>query len=132
MLVRVVYVSHMAGSTGHADLERLLASARNRQLDLTGALVVCEGRFAQVLEGRPEAVDEMMAKIGADRRHEALRVLMHASVEKRLFPDWDMGLLVEPNCPEVVAELLSAEPTGERLLGAIQRLMEEVRSAPFR
>ena len=51
MLVRVLCVSSVAAGMTSDGMERLVASAqrRNRQLDLTGALLNGDGRFVQAL-----------------------------------------------------------------------------------
>ena len=95
MLLRVLYVSLMEPGLHSCDLERLVFSARrrNRQLDLTGALFVCEGRFVQALEGQEEAVDKMMLEIARDPRHRDLHVYESAPIKLRMFADWDMAFI---------------------------------------
>lgn len=95
MLTRVLYISSVAPGVTSSDVERLVASSRrrNRQLDITGALVVCSVRFAQVLEGREDAIEEMLAKIAKDPRHTNMKLLARFAIEKRLCDSWDMAFV---------------------------------------
>lgn len=64
---------------------------KNRLVDVTGFLVAGEGRFLQLLEGPEAAVRETYARIGLDPRHADLVLIQEASVDRRLFRDWNMG-----------------------------------------
>lgn len=133
MLIRVVYVSTMACDLGVDAITRLVAAAqrRNRQLDLTGALLKCDGHFAQVLEGRDEEVNKMMAKIAADPRHADLRVTRCGQISRRQFSDWDMAFIISPDCGSDVLGYLDRTVTPEQLIEAMVRYVEDRKQAPF-
>ncbi len=133
MLIRVMYVSTIASSLGVDAMTRLVAAAqrRNRQLDLTGALLKCDGHFAQVLEGRDEEVDKMMAKIAADPRHSNLHVTHCGSISRRHFPDWDMAFIISPDCGSDVLGYLDKSVTPEQFMEAMVRYVEDKKQAPF-
>lgn len=66
-------------------------SARNNhQLDVTGILMTSGRIFFQLLEGPPEAVEELYRKIVFDPRHTDILLLSGELVDERLFPDWAM------------------------------------------
>jgi len=113
MLVRVLYTSRIASGVAAADIDRLVASAqrRNRQLDLTGALLVCDGRFVQVLEGRETAVDEMVGKIAADQRHHDMVMLDRLATPKRLFASWHLAFVDRSRCEVHLQKLLQQRET---------------------
>ena len=67
------------------------ARSRNRALDLTGRLHLEDGRFYQWLEGPPEALDTVRAKIAGDPRHRDMTILQTGWQEQRQFQGWDMG-----------------------------------------
>lgn len=69
------------------------ARNRNRELDLTGALIGTENHFAQILEGEEVAIRNMMRRIGTDRRHDLVRVVSEGSVGQRIFSDWSMACI---------------------------------------
>lgn len=129
MLVRIVYCSTVATGVRSSDVEQLVASARrrNRQLDITGALMVWEGHFVQVLEGREDAVDAVMKKIFEDGRHVAVRILSRELIQRRMFPDWDMGLAFETDSTQGLRGLSESEPSPSAVLADIHRLINEVR-----
>ena len=132
MLVRVLYISEVSLGITTNDLERLVANARrrNRQLDLTGALLVCDGFFAQALEGQELLVEETMRKIAVDERHRDLQVLERSVITKRLFADWDMAFIDDSRCDEDFRGLLEGRVTPGTFLAAMGAWIEARRSAP--
>lgn len=96
MIKRIKYVSRYSKPLDAKQLEALGESAarKNRELEVTGALMASGGLFYQIIEGPPEAVDELYAAIEADERHTDIILL---SVEEdepsRLFPDWSMKMV---------------------------------------
>ncbi|MEV7873097.1 BLUF domain-containing protein [Microbacterium sp. NPDC089188] len=92
-LAAVSYVSRAIDTFDDARLAELLAQSRrsNHEHDLSGMLLYRRGRFFQVLEGPKDAVDELMAKIRRDPRHDEIRVLLTEEIEERRFEEWTMG-----------------------------------------
>lgn len=133
MLIRVMYVSTIASDLGVEAIARLVAAAqrRNRQLDLTGALLKCDGHFAQVLEGRDEEVEKMMAKITADPRHSDMRVTHCGPISRRQFSDWDMAFIISPDCGSDVLGYLDKSVSPEQFIEAMVRYVEDKKEAPF-
>ena len=81
------------------DITRASAP-RNHALEVTGALLACDGRFLQVLEGSKEAVLQIYGAICTDRRHHDLHITESRPVASRLFPDWDLcAKLLQPDHP---------------------------------
>jgi len=96
-LRQVIYVSRVAPGIAHRDIRAILEHSRrrNRMLDVTGCLT-CTGRhFAQVIEGRPEAVGELVERIAADPRHEGLRRVLDRAIPTRQYPMWSMAYLYD-------------------------------------
>src|SRR6476620_317694 len=92
-LEAVVYVSSASWEFGTADLDALLVEARdlNRRTGLTGILLYSDGNFMQFFEGERAAVDETYGRIKASKRHTGIIQLLHEPIEKRSFPEWEMG-----------------------------------------
>ncbi len=90
-LTRLIYSSWRLDD-GEGDVEAILhASRRNNDRDgLTGALVVGERQFLQVLEGARSAVGCCLERIMRDPRHEAVEVISTGEVPYRLFAEWTM------------------------------------------
>jgi hypothetical protein len=76
-----------------ADLTALLQAARkhNDATGLTGMLLYTEGSFFQVLEGVPDAVEALYARIELDRRHEHVTKIVAEAIPSRSFANWTMG-----------------------------------------
>ncbi|MBY8823427.1 BLUF domain-containing protein [Sphingomonas colocasiae] len=68
-----------------------VSRVRNMKLDVTGALMFAYSHFAQVLEGEPGALDELMESISRDPRHTNVRVLEVEQISMRRFANWTMA-----------------------------------------
>ena len=49
------------------------------------------GYFLQVLEGEPDSIDNLLARLRRDARHEDLKIIHDSSVVSLLFSNWAMG-----------------------------------------
>ncbi len=92
-LIHCVYASAASRDFSHEELAALLESARenNARLGLTGMLLYAEGSFFQVLEGQPDVVDALYAKIERDTRHDQMTLIIREPIPKRHFDAWTMG-----------------------------------------
>jgi hypothetical protein len=93
MLSKLIYASRAARPMSESDLTGLLTKARknNEKFDLTGLLLYCNQSFLQILEGEPNHIESIYAKILVDPRHTQLRLLERAPIEARKFASWSMG-----------------------------------------
>ncbi len=93
-MIELVYVSHAKVHFGHQDLVKLLETARahNAENKITGMLLY-DGyeAFIQAIEGAKDQVEALFQTISQDPRHERISVLWRNDIEKRNFPDWQMG-----------------------------------------
>lgn len=104
---RLIYRSHsllpptetVGGQPGLADILRV-ARAKNAALGVTGALMLYDDWFAQVLEGPKDVVESLFARIRTDPRHEAVRLDHADGVAKRLFEKWAMAVVAEHHEPD--------------------------------
>jgi len=98
-LYRLVYYSRNAifgldeEVTGSVDAILATSQRNNARVGVTGALMFTDGLFAQVLEGRMEAVEEVFERIQLDDRHAEVQLLSFAPVETRVFPNWAMAFV---------------------------------------
>ena len=78
-----------------ADLEAIHRTARevNALEGITGLLIFNGTHFLQVLEGAPNAIDDLVERLRRDPRHSGLEVRDARMVEQRSFPDWSMELV---------------------------------------
>lgn len=106
VLHQLFYISR---SLADADaIEPILAGARqyNRRHGVSGALLFTGGHFAQLLEGTLPALQQTMARIEGDPRHEALRRLLEGRIAERRYRDWDMAFLSAPGADDLLQHLL--------------------------
>lgn len=69
------------------------AAAKNETLGISGYLYFRDKLFLQYLEGDQKAVEDLMAKIATDPRHEILSTISLPSCPERIFPHWYMRFL---------------------------------------
>lgn len=121
-LRRILYISQVADGVTDAAIKRLVAKAQmnNRRRDLSGVLALGPGLFAQVLEGSPDAIEDMLSRIVADPRHSDVRVVTDALVQERLFDRWSMELLVDEGSASLAKEVFEHH-------GRAAELMEHLR-----
>jgi hypothetical protein len=136
LVIQLVYVSAAAKPFDDAKLRDLLAKARdnNTRAGITGALLHQEGSFLQVLEGPPEAVEPLFAKIGRDPRHLRVTMLARNQIEAANFPDWSMGFVDVKNSARLLPGFRHVgDLTG--LVGdthAIERVIQSFRGGRWR
>ena len=92
-LHQLFYVSNRKPQCTDEEITKILASAQknNSHLDVTGVLLHTEGKFVQYLEGTKEKLESLYDLIKKDERHSNVILLGSFSLEKRLFPNWQMG-----------------------------------------
>ena len=91
-LKRVMYLSRATRAMQRGELEDMLVGSRKRNLahGITGLLVYEGGAFAQVLEGPPEKVGQLLRNIRSDARHSRYEQLSSGPIEARYFSGWAM------------------------------------------
>lgn len=101
-----------------AGLRDILETARrrNRQINVTGALLFAGGCFAQVLEGPLAAVEQLFETIQCDPRHNDVTILHFHPIAERSFPQWAMAFAGQDN--ETRERALAAATLGDP--GAIE------------
>ena len=90
---QIVYAS-FAVSTDHETVESILRVSKenNKNLNVTGLLILYGGVYLQLLEGDRSVVEELFNKIESDKRHSKV-VILHeneSDTEARLCPNWSM------------------------------------------
>ncbi len=93
MLAQLIYASEASAPMRIGDIEGILKDARrkNRLLDLTGMLLFDRQFFLQVIEGEPQQLSDLYARLVSDSRHKRLKILQFDEVTERRFGDWSMG-----------------------------------------
>jgi len=109
------------------------SQANNDRRKVTGVLAFHDGRFIQLLEGRQEAVAEIMQKVRLDPRHADITVVLDEDTDDAPLSTWLMGfgtgdikntqLMAQPYCfsIEEVANMLRLK--GGRASQAFLRLL---------
>ena len=95
MLKMLSYTSDAQPGIDADELERIVRSAMTlNPLDgVTGLLVFNGTAFVQIVEGAPDAIDDLAARLKADVRHVNFQIRDERLVEARSFPDWSMNMV---------------------------------------
>ena len=77
------------------DLESIHRTAREiNALDgITGVLIFNGTHFLQIVEGAPNAIDDLVERLRRDPRHSGFEIRNEHEVDQRSFPDWSMELV---------------------------------------
>jgi hypothetical protein len=68
------------------------ARAANLRRGITGALLVAGDRVVQLVEGPPDAMEALVARLVADTRHAEVEPLHDGTADQRDAPDWQLAL----------------------------------------
>ncbi|MFK7790322.1 MAG: BLUF domain-containing protein [Phycisphaeraceae bacterium] len=95
VLSHLLYISEACHPMNRTELEaiRSVSMRNNARLGITGVLFYSAGQFVQLLEGDMELIHTMFMTIAADARHENVKLLTLRPCERRVFAQWEMGLL---------------------------------------
>jgi len=93
-LTRLIYTSKQQGLNAQQVDQILQKSRANNVRDLvTGALIVGEDHFMQLLEGSRLNIGKCFMRIMQDRRHDDIQIITCGDVAQRLFQEWNMHLI---------------------------------------
>jgi hypothetical protein len=124
MLHNVTYISLSESPEPEQAMPGILESSRrnNPAQGITGALLLVQDMFLQVLEGPKSTVEATMERIAKDARHSDMTVLLSSSVDQRSFADWSMGW----------AKIPDDHPEADRIaaLGTQQGLISGMKARP--
>ena len=124
---QLVYISRSSQPlTSPLDVADILeqASRNNPFLDLTGVLTWRGDTFVQLLEGPPEALDVMMARLLFDPRHSDIDILSRETVSERTFPEW--ALVFPMFTPRTGADLTKMLQQERRALPVWRKVLQRM------
>ena len=127
---QVIYTSVAAPDLDAGEIFKIVAEARerNRDRDISGMLVVVNGRFFQAIEGPPANIARLMTSLKADRRHSSIKVLRRRSIGQRQFPDWSMQrfrVRDAVTARKVFQELMEREDDASRVLSEFKAFVDD-------
>ena len=133
----VIYASRFTGLR-HPSIDACVAEilpaskGRNRQANVTGALLACDGWFLQALEDRRIDVEHTLRRIERDPNHHGIRRIASGPIAERRFGAWRMCAAVLSPTDEAIIRTLAGSGRFDpatmdaaaalRLLQAVARL----------
>ena len=101
-----------------------VARWKNDALRITGALLVWQDVFVQVLEGDESVVRTLYATIHADHRHDHVALLDAGVVAERVFGGWSMARVGNDDGADISVEMdREASEAAPRPVGTAQNTM---------
>ena len=97
-MTRLIYTSRHKGLSA-AVIDNILEGSRaNNVRDVvTGALVVGEDSFLQLLEGSRSAIGRCFLRIMQDKRHQDIQIISCGAERRRMFQAWNMHEITAAN-----------------------------------
>jgi hypothetical protein len=130
-LKSLTYTSLAELDLGSADLEAIHRTARevNALEGITGLLIFNGTHFLQIIEGAPDAIDDLVARLRRDPRHTGFEIRDERMIDARDFPDWSMELVRVSasyfDAKETIAEHLP-EATSPQVRDRVIRMTEAI------
>lgn len=94
-LTSLLYISHsrIDPADATAEVARIVKASviANLRHGLTGALMFTGVHFAQIVEGRDDDIEVLVARLDRDPRHDNLIVVDRSPLVRRRFADWSMA-----------------------------------------
>ena len=92
-MLQVSYVSQTKEPLSPPALLDLLLQCRrnNAAMGVTGMLLYGDRTFLQVIEGEDAVIDDLVATITRDPRHEEVKLLHRKPIDEREYGKWSMG-----------------------------------------
>jgi hypothetical protein len=115
-----------------AEITQILQTSRrkNKEQNVTGALLFDSGYFAQTLEGPRLAIERIFERIQRDPRHGEVTVLGSQTHGRRDFPEWSMAHVAPPGgiasaMAAIALDTSLSRPTAsaEEVLGLLRSLV---------
>lgn len=123
IILRLTYISCHNTNNANIEVARILEQARrNNELnDITGALVINENYFLQIIEGSRPIINALLRKLVKDNRHLSLRIVECKEVEQRRWGKWSMKYLnPDDSYNEDVLKFASSAEFNPYLMSAAQ------------
>ena len=135
MTYQIIYSSKSSTPMQSDDLEEILEHARvsNASKGITGALVYVDGVFLQIVEGKSDVIQNLMARISGDVRHETIAVLWEGEIPSAVFSDWNMAYVSAT--PQQVAHwagLLGTTGVADALTDTLTDTAHDTRQDPLK
>ncbi len=108
-----------------------VARSKNAALGITGALMLYQDWFAQVLEGDEARVRALFATIRSDGRHGSVQLTEQLGGMRRAFPRWAMAHVGEhgqPDAPQLATPEGTTTAAPWRLSDDQEKLVAELRN----
>lgn len=128
VLKRLVYRStSLVPHDDVATLQAIFATSQrnNKRHNITGCLAQPDGHFVQVIEGAVDRVDELMARIVADARHDNVVQLDEWIIQARLFVSWNMAQPDLTPLSEQTFRIINTGGSGAQVVGVLMSVLQE-------
>ena len=130
---RLVYTSRARNDADSLLMQvdiRATSQRNNARDGLTGALLVHDGRFLQVLEGAAQDLDRLLARLADDPRHDEVRIVERGPITGRRFEGWAMASArVTPALETLLEKTLNGAWASTETLDRMQEAVQPAAAA---
>jgi len=93
-MIRLIYVSQSKDIDFNKIKDILTVShERNKNSNISGALIYGKGYFIQCLEGDKREVETLYKRIILDNRHDHIELISEEDIQERHFNDWHISFM---------------------------------------
>ena len=112
MLCRLAWSSAPSLSFSVVRLNEIIAPSRrnNERNHIRGMLLFTGNHFLAILEGEGRDLDQLWLRLECDERHRNLLRIGYDLCGSRMFPEWMMAYLVDPEVDAQIETLRSLQP----------------------
>lgn len=93
MIKTICYISNISLFITEEDIEKLSSDMykKNKKYNITGILIIQNGHFFQIMEGKSDVIDTVFENIKKDTRHTGLIKLIDTAIDIKFFGDYETG-----------------------------------------
>lgn len=119
MLCRIIYTSQARCDEHETGVLLQAARIANARLEITGALYLSQGRFAQYLEGEEAVVVALYERIRCDPRHVDCCSIDRRLISLRVYAGWSMACFSDSGSAGMLMKTLLTQSDARKANGAL-------------
>jgi hypothetical protein len=125
---RIFYSSEPTTSADQVPAIIKASRRNNASASITGLLIYAGDRFAQLIEGPPVGIANLLESLHADTRHRDMKICIDETSDERWISNWSMGYLTNATLARHVALLCASSDRSEERITSFRKLLDDAHS----